>query len=413
MLYSMKNPLSIGIVGGGQLGKMLAMEAKRLSIRVNVLDPSDDCPASMLADELIVARFNDAEAIERLASMSDAVTYEIELADADILASLERKGYKVRPPAHALRIVQDKFMQKYMLSKSGIPVAESFSVNSIDDLHSIARSIGYPVMLKVKRGGYDGRGNLLVKGYDDATNDRIARFVASRGGWDSVYVERFIPFIKEVSVIVARSSKEEVVAYPVAENVHDDGILDTSMVPARIPEELAYKAKRVAMDVIQALDGIGVFGVEMFVTKSNGKSSNNSNNISNGDDDSDGDGYSILVNEVAPRVHNTGHYSIEACNVSQFEQHIRAVLDLPLIEPRMVCKAAVMINILGDDGINGYYAIDGIERIMCIDARIHIYGKRSNKGRRKLGHITLLGDDLDDLLKSAMQIRSALRLVSV
>lgn len=408
MLYSMKNPLSIGIVGGGQLGKMLAMEAKRLSIRVNVLDPSDDCPASMLADELIVASFNDAEAIERLAGMSDAVTYEIELADADILTSLERKGYKVRPPADALRIVQDKFMQKYMLSKSNIPVAESFTVNSIDDLHSIAKSIGYPVMLKVKRGGYDGRGNILVKGYDDPTNDRIARFVASKGGWGSVYVERFIPFIKEVSVIVARSSNEEVVAYPVAENVHDNGILDTSMVPARIPEELAYKARRVAMDVIKALDGIGVFGVEMFVTESDGES-NSGNNISNGDDD----GYSVLVNEVAPRVHNTGHYTIEACNVSQFEQHIRAVLDLPLIEPRMVCKAAVMINILGNDSINGYYAIDGIERIMYMDAKIHIYGKRSNKGRRKLGHITLVGDDLDDLLKSAMQIKSALRLVSV
>ncbi|MEM3092706.1 MAG: 5-(carboxyamino)imidazole ribonucleotide synthase, partial [Candidatus Nitrosocaldus sp.] len=343
MLY-MNNPLRIGIVGGGQLGKMLAMEAKRLSMRVNILDPSDDCPASMLADELIVAGFNDAEAIERLAGMSDVITYEIELADADILASLERKGYRVRPPAHALRIVQDKFMQKYTLNKSNIPVAEFFKVSSIDDLHSIARSIGYPIVLKVRKGGYDGRGNIVVKGYDDS-NDKIVRFVDARGGWDSVYVERFIPFIKEVSVIVARSSRDEVVAYPVVENIHDDGILDTTIVPARIPEGLAYKARRIAMDVIRALDGIGVFGVEMFIAK-DGKSM----------DGECEDGYSILVNEVAPRVHNTGHYSIDACNISQFEQHIRAILDLPLIEPRMLCKAAVMINILGNDSINGYYA---------------------------------------------------------
>ncbi|MEM4285756.1 MAG: 5-(carboxyamino)imidazole ribonucleotide synthase [Candidatus Nitrosocaldus sp.] len=399
MLY-MNNPLRIGIVGGGQLGKMLAMEAKRLSMRVNILDPSDDCPASMLADELIVAGFDDAEAIERLAGMSDVITYEIELADADILASLERKGYRVRPPAHVLRIVQDKFMQKYTLNKSNIPVAEFFKVSSIDDLHSIARSIGYPIVLKVRKGGYDGRGNIVVKGYDDS-NDKIVRFVDARGGWDSVYVERFIPFIKEVSVIVARSSRDEVVAYPVVENIHDDGILDTTIVPARIPEGLAYKARRIAMDVIRALDGIGVFGVEMFIAK-DGKSM----------DGECEDGYSILVNEVAPRVHNTGHYSIDACNISQFEQHIRAILDLPLIEPRMLCKAAVMINILGNDSINGYYAIE-LEKVMRIDARIHIYGKRINKGRRKLGHITLLGDDLDELLRSAMHIKSALRLVSV
>ncbi len=398
----MKSPIRIGIVGGGQLGKMIAMEAKRLSMMVNILDPSDDCPASMLADELLVAGFNDADAVNRLAEMSDVVTYEIELTGADLLEGLERKGYMIRPPARALRIVQDKFMQKHVLSKSGIPVVEFFPVKSIDDVHSLAGSIGYPLMLKAKKGGYDGRGNILVKGYDENMNDRIRRFVDERGGWDAVYAERFVDFVKEVSVIVARSSKGDVVAYPVAENVHDDGILDTSVIPARITEQLAYNARRIAMDVIQALDGIGVFGIEMFVAKNN-----NSSKIS------DADGYSILVNEVAPRVHNTGHYSIEACNVSQFEQHIRAILDLPLVEPRLVCKAAVMVNILGDSRVNGYYAIEGIEDIMAMGAKVHIYGKRSNKGRRKLGHITLLGDDLDDTIKKAMLIRSKLRLVSV
>lgn len=409
MIYSMKDPIRIGIVGGGQLGKMLAMEAKRMSMRVNILDPSDDCPASMLADELIVAGFNDADAMNRLAEMSDVVTYEIELANADILESLERRGHRVRHPAHTLRIVQDKFMQKHVLHKSGIPVAEFFPVKSVEDVHSLASSIGYPIMLKAKKGGYDGRGNLLVKGHtDDGINDRVKRFVYEKGGWDAVYAEGFIDFIKEVSVIVARSSKGDVVAYPVAENVHDDGILDTSMVPARIPERVEYEARRVAMDVIQALDGIGVFGVEMFVAKSS-----NSNKNKNGSKIGDADGYSILVNEVAPRVHNTGHYSIEACNISQFEQHIRAILDLPIVEPRMVCKAAVMVNILGDSRVDGYYAIDGMEDIMGMGALVHIYGKRTNKGRRKLGHVTLLGDDLDDIIGKAMLIKSKLRLVSV
>lgn len=410
MLYSMKDPIRIGIVGGGQLGKMLAMEAKRLSMRVNVLDPSDECPASMFADELIVARFNDTDAMNRLAEISDVVTYEIELADANILESIERRGYKVRPPAHTLKIVQDKFMQKHVLHKSGIPVAEFFPVNGIDDVHSIASSIGYPVILKAKKGGYDGRGNLLVKGYDDTINYRIEMFVDEKGGWSSVYVERFIDFVKEVSVIVARGNKEGevVVAYPVAENIHDDGILDTSIVPARIPEQVADKAREIAMDVIKALDGIGVFGVEMFIVRNGFNRTITGTAVDAGED-----GYTILVNEVAPRVHNTGHYSIEACNISQFEQHIRAILDLPLVEPRMVCKAAVMVNVLGDYRVNGYYAIDGIEDIMGMDARLHIYGKRSNKGRRKLGHIILLGDDLDDLISKALLIKSKLRLVSV
>ncbi|MCS6768119.1 MAG: 5-(carboxyamino)imidazole ribonucleotide synthase [Candidatus Nitrosocaldus sp.] len=414
MMYSM-NPVRIGIVGGGQLGKMLAMEAKRMSMRVNILDPSEDCPASMLADEVIVSGFNDAEAVTRLAEMSDVVTYEIELADADLLERLERKGHRIRPPASALRIVQDKFMQKHVLRKNGIPVADFFPIKGMDDLHSIAGDIGYPLMLKAKKGGYDGRGNMLVKG--DASMDRVKGFVGARGGWDAVYVERFVPFIKEVSVIVARSSKGEVVAYPVAENVHDNGILDTSIVPARIPEPLAERAREIAMDVIEALGGIGVFGVEMFVAKGSMGGRRDSGEgagayVHGYADEGEGDGY-ILVNEVAPRVHNTGHYSIEACNVSQFEQHIRAILDLPLVEPRMVCRAAAMVNILGNESIDGYYAIDGIERVMGMGARVHIYGKRSNRGRRKLGHVTILGDDIDSVIRAAMQIKSTIRLVSV
>lgn len=199
-------------------------------------------------------------------------------------------------------------------------------------------------------------------------------------------------FVKEISVIVARAYDGSSVAYPVAENIHDDGILDTSIVPARIDEHTYNKAREIARDVIDAFNGIGVFGVEMFLT-------------------SDG---SIMVNEIAPRVHNSGHYTIEACNVSQFEEHIRAIMDMPLVEPRMICNSAVMVNILGNDAVNGKYALSNIDALLSIDGlRLHIYGKSTNKGRRKLGHMTILSNSREDAIAKAMYARSLLKIISV
>jgi 5-(carboxyamino)imidazole ribonucleotide synthase len=391
MDLNVSNPPRIGIVGGGQLGKMLAMDAKRLGLKVNILDPSYDCPASSIADEHIVAGFNDRQGIMRLAEMSHVLTYEIELVDADVLKELEDKGYKVRHPSYVVKVTQDKYMQKFILSKHGIPTARFML---IDGNLSDVSSLGYPLVIKVRKGGYDGRGNIVIRSKEDLESLRLKEFIRRYSSKDNIgfYAEEYVNFVKEISVIVARAYDGSSVAYPVAENIHDDGILDTSIVPARIDEHTYNKAREIARDVIDAFNGIGVFGVEMFLT-------------------SDG---SIMVNEIAPRVHNSGHYTIEACNVSQFEEHIRAIMDMPLVGPRMICNSAVMVNILGNDAVNGKYALSNIDALLSIDGlRLHIYGKSTNKGRRKLGHMTILSNSREDAIAKAMYARSLLKIISV
>jgi 5-(carboxyamino)imidazole ribonucleotide synthase len=391
MDLNVSNPPRIGIVGGGQLGKMLAMDAKRLGLKVNILDPSYDCPASSIADEHIVAGFNDRQGIMRLAEMSHVLTYEIELVDADVLKELEDKGYKVRHPSYVVKVTQDKYMQKFILSKHGIPTARFMLING--NLSDVS-SLGYPLVIKVRKGGYDGRGNIVIRSKEDLESLRLKEFIRRYSSKDNIgfYAEEYVNFVKEISVIVARAYDGSSVAYPVAENIHDDGILDTSIVPARIDEHTYNKAREIARDVIDAFNGIGVFGVEMFLT-------------------SDG---SIMVNEIAPRVHNSGHYTIEACNVSQFEEHIRAIMDMPLVEPRMICNSAVMVNILGNDAVNGKYALSNIDALLSIDGlRLHIYGKSTNKGRRKLGHMTILSNSREDAIAKAMYARSLLKIISV
>ncbi len=391
MDLNVSNPPRIGIVGGGQLGKMLAMDAKRLGLKVNILDPSHDCPASSIADEHIVAGFNDRQSIIRLAEMSNILTYEIELVDADVLKELEDKGYKVRHPSYVVKVTQDKYMQKFILNKHGIPTARFML---IDGNLSDVSSLGYPLVIKVRKGGYDGRGNIVIRSKEDLDSLRLKEFLRRYSSKDNIgfYAEEYVNFVKEISVIVARAYDGSSVAYPVAENIHDDNILDTSIVPARVDEHTYNKARKIARDVIDAFKGIGVFGVEMFLT-------------------SDG---SIMVNEIAPRVHNSGHYTIEACNVSQFEEHIRAIMDMPLVEPRMICNSAVMVNILGNDAVNGKYALSNIDALLSIDGlRLHIYGKSTNKGRRKLGHITILSNSRDDAIAKAMYARSLLKIISV
>jgi 5-(carboxyamino)imidazole ribonucleotide synthase len=391
MDLNVSNPPRIGIVGGGQLGKMLAMDAKRLGLKVNILDPSYDCPASSIADEHIVAGFNDRQGIMRLAEMSHVLTYEIELVDADVLKELEDKGYKVRHPSYVVKVTQDKYMQKFILSKHGIPTARFML---IDGNLSDVSSLGYPLVIKVRKGGYDGRGNIVIRSKEDLESLRLKEFIRRYSSKDNIgfYAEEYVNFVKEISVIVARAYDGSSVAYPVAENIHDDGILDTSIVPARIDEHTYNKAREIARDVIDAFNGIGVFGVEMFLT-------------------SDG---SIMVNEIAPRVHNSGHYTIEACNVSQFEEHIRAIMDMPLVEPRMICNSAVMVNILGNDAVNGKYALSNIDALLSIDGlRLHIYGKSTNKGRRKLGHMTILSNSREDAIAKAMYARLLLKIISV
>jgi 5-(carboxyamino)imidazole ribonucleotide synthase len=377
-LLAIESPICVGIIGGGQLGKMIAHEARRMSLRVIVLDPTEECPASGIADEQIVADFKNEEAIMQLAQKSDILTYEIELANSRALKDLEARDYPVRPSPETLQIVQNKFRQKSFLRQHKIEVADFEHVMSKDHLYQLCNDFGFPVMLKACENSYDGRGNFLITSPEQIGN---AFSYFSR---NDLMVERFVPFTKEISIMVARNPSGDVESFPVAENIHKDGILDTTIVPARINEEVKLKAKRMAEMTLEVLKGAGIFGIEMFVTNK-------------------GD---VLINEIAPRPHNSGHYTNEACSVSQFEQHLRAVLDLPLSKPELLCPA-VMVNILGNEHSTGSYVIEGLRRLLSVPGvKLYVYGKKTSKPGRKLGHIIATGSTVEEALMRAANART-------
>ncbi|UVS69679.1 5-(carboxyamino)imidazole ribonucleotide synthase [Nitrososphaera viennensis] len=380
---SMGRQTCIGIIGGGQLGKMIAHEARRMSFKVIVLDPTEGCPASKIADEQIVADFKDEAAIMRLAEKCDVLTYEIELANSSALKQLEEKSYPVRPAPETLRIIQNKHRQKSFLKEHRIAVPDFELVKSEEHLHELCRKFGLPAVLKATEDSYDGRGNFVIKSGDDV--HRAYEYFKGR----QVMLEKFVPFTKEVSIMVARNPSGQIESFPVVENIHKNSILDTTIAPAQISRKVEQKAIRLAKRTMEVLHGAGIFGIEMFVTKK-------------------GD---VLVNEIAPRVHNSGHYTNEACSVSQFEQHLRAVLDLPLAKPELL-SPAVMINILGPEGFDGVYAVTGLDAMMKVPgAELYIYGKKVSKPCRKLGHITATGRTVKEALARAKKARNAITLV--
>ncbi|MDA4122481.1 MAG: 5-(carboxyamino)imidazole ribonucleotide synthase [Thaumarchaeota archaeon] len=383
----------IGFVGGGQLALMTAQEAERmrrdsggdLDITINILDPEKNCPAHALASEHVVAGFSDPNGLQKLASVSDIISYEIELGDAGAIALLRDRGVVVRPSPETLGRIQDKFVQKRFLASRGIPVPRCVAVAAIVEL-------GLPSMLKARRGGYDGRGNYLLRVKDD-----VEKGYARLGGKELV-LEEFIPWTEEVSVIAARDERGKVSAFPVGENIHEEGILRLTAIPARTTPEVAASAERVAGQVLEAFGDIGVFGVEMFVR--------------------DGE---VLVNEVAPRVHNTGHGTLErdAFPTSQFEQHMRAVTGMPFGETTQRLPV-VMHNILGEDnGYQGRYRYEGLAQAEALGARMHLYGKAEVRPRRKMGHLSLVGErlnakgEVDRLVERAERARSMVRIVGV
>lgn len=384
-LIAMDRPVCVGIIGGGQLGKMIAHEARRMSLKVIVLDPTEGCPASKIADEQIVADFKDESAIIKLAEKCDVLTYEIELANSAALKELEAKNYPVRPAPETLRIIQNKYRQKSFLKDHRIAVPEFELVRSEEHLHELCRKFGFPAMLKACEDSYDGRGNFLITSKSKV--HEAFNYFAGR----ECMLEKFVPFTKEISIMVARNPSGQIESFPVVENIHKNSILDTTIAPARISKKVEANAKKVAEKTMAALHGAGIFGIEMFVTKK-------------------GD---VLVNEIAPRPHNSGHYANEACSVSQFEQHLRAVLDLPLSRPELL-SPAVMINILGAEDSNGPYAVKGLKRMMSVPgAKLYIYGKKTSKPRRKMGHITTTGGTVKEALARAAKARRAVELVNV
>ena len=374
------NDITLGVIGGGQLGKMIGMEAKRMSLNLACLDPDKNCPASTIADQLIVSDYKDEKSILDLAEKSDVLTYEIELANSSVLKDLESNGLPVHPSPAVLNMVQNKLRQKKFLKSKGIPVPDFDEIISIDQARRICKDSDYPLVLKACEDSYDGRGNYLIRSARDI--EKGIRYFEGR----KCMIEKFVHFTKEVSIMIARNTRGQITSFPVVQNIHKNNILDTTIAPSGINEKVEANARSIAEKVVKLLKGAGIFGIEMFLENNK-----------------------LMINEVAPRPHNSGHYSIEACSVSQFELHIRAILGLPLVKPRLL-SPAVMTNILGIPNYSGDYSITGIDKAFAVPGmKLHLYGKRTTKPQRKLGHFIITAESTQEALFRAKRVRKLLR----
>ena len=378
--YLSPNGITLGIIGGGQLGKMIGIEAKRMSMNLIYLDPDRTCPASTITDKLIVSDYKNEKSILDLAKKSDVLTYEIELANSSVLKDLESTGLPIHPSPHVLNTIQNKLRQKKFLKSKGIPVPEFEEVISVDQARKICKDFDYPLLLKACEDSYDGRGNYLICSEGDIENG--IRYFEGR----KCMIEKFVHFSKEVSVMVARNNRGQIVSFPVAHNIHKNNILDTTIVPSGVNNKIEAEARSVAEKVVKSLKGVGIFGIEMFLENNK-----------------------LMVNEIAPRPHNSGHYSIEACSVSQFELHIRAILDLSLVKPRLM-SPVVMTNILGIPDYTGEYSLIGIDKALAVPGmKLHLYGKKLTKPKRKLGHFTITAESTQEAISRAKRVRKLLR----
>jgi 5-(carboxyamino)imidazole ribonucleotide synthase len=371
----------VGIIGGGQLGKMMILDGKRLDTWFSILDPTENCPAHSIADRHIVAGFDDVDAILEMAEGMDVVTYEFEHISLRALQLLEEHGHKVYPSSETLGHIQDKFVQKSWLRKHGIPVPDFMRISSVEDIYAAEGRYGYPMILKTCTGGYDGKGNAVIMSHDDAAR----AFEALGGGRIGLMLEERIDFEKEVSILACGNENGDVSVFPVAENVHKDSILDETTVPAAIPKTTEAEAFEVAKACLKAFKAVGMLCMELFVTK---------------------EGH-ILVNELAPRPHNSGHYTIEGCYTSQFEQHVRAILGYPLGDASLI-RPTAMKNLIGDrDGEACLTGLDEAYRLPFL--KIHNYGKEQVRRGRKMGHVTATADTLDEALAAVRQAHDVLR----
>lgn len=379
---SILNPLStIGIIGGGQLGRMLVLEAKRMGYNVVVLDPKPNSPAGQVADEQITATFDDFSALRNLAQKTEVLTFEFEHIDVESLKLLENEGYAIYPSSNTLRLIQNKFVQKNMLKHIGIKVPEYYLINTLKELTDVFYKFGQKAILKTCKGGYDGKGNLVI--------DDINKLEESYRIFSGIEImaEEFIHFTNEVSIIVAKNH-DEIALYPIAENFHKNSILINSLIPANIPEDIEKQIHLMSKRIVEELDDYGVFCIEFFI-------------------DSDSN---VLVNEIAPRPHNSGHYTIEGCVSSQFEQHIRIITGMPLGSPKLRCPCA-MYNILGNELVDGTYSVSGVNSILKIqDCHFHLYGKLESKHLKKIGHITVLDDSVGKADRKAKIALSKLKI---
>ena len=371
----------LGIIGGGQLGMMLTEAAQNMKDEISkiiVLDPIKNCPASKVGAEQIIADFKDENAIKKLSELSDIITYEIESGNSDVLKKLE-KDTEINPSPDTLKIIQDKLLQKQFLKENNIAIAEFAKIGNKVELNQMIDKMGLPLLLKTRTDAYDGRGNYKINSKSEI-DDALDLFSGK-----SLMVEKFIKFEKEVSVIAARNTKGEIITYPVVENIHENNILRTTIAPGRVSENVKKQAEQIAEKTMKVLHGAGVFGIEMFVTQ---------------DDE-------VLINEIAPRVHNSGHHTLQSCDTSQFEQHLRAILGMNLGDSS-IKHPTIMYNILGPRTFQGEYHVlyKKSENIY-----LKMYGKLESKPQRKIGHVNIVDKEnlgIDELFNQIEDLKKNL-----
>jgi 5-(carboxyamino)imidazole ribonucleotide synthase len=368
----------LGVIGGGQLGRMMIQEAIDLDIQIHCLDPDPNAPCSQIANSFTIGQLTDYETLYNFGKDKDLITVEIENVNIEALKKLQSEGVKVFPQPNVLEIIKDKGLQKQFYHDHGIPTAPF----QLREPSSPVTEEELPVVQKLRTGGYDGKGVQVLKTTTDLINQFPAPFV----------LEELIPFEKEISVIVARNAKGDVASFPSVECYFNPtaNLVELLFSPAKITAELENDAQTLARTVIEKLEMVGILAVEMFLTKS-------------------GD---LIVNEIAPRPHNSGHHTIECNETSQFMQHIRSILNLPLGSTKII-RAGAMINLLGEEGFEGNVIYEGLEEALSLEGvHPHIYGKQKTKSFRKMGHVTLTGDSVEEVLQKADKIKRMIRVIS-
>ncbi len=373
----------LGIVGGGQLGKMLLSECAKMGIYTSVLDPSKNSPCKNLSNKFYCGDFNDYDTVYNFGKECDLITFEIEHINVDALESLENIGKDVYPKSNTLRIIQDKNLQKSFFKKNNIPTSHYKYFNSLDDLiKSIEKNeIKFPCVWKKTKFGYDGFGVKILNSIEDI--DKLPN--------SEMIIEDYILFEKEVSVIVARNVKGDIKCYRTVEmefnNISNQ--VEYVISPANISDEIDKKAQKIAIKLSESLDCIGLLAVEMFLTEKE-----------------------ILVNEIAPRPHNSGHFSIEACESSQFQQHIRAIFNLDLGETNH-SGSAIMLNLVGNEGFTGKVCYENLDKVFSgKSANLHIYGKEETRPNRKMGHVTIICDKFEEAYEKAKILKEIIKIKS-
>lgn len=374
-------PATLGVIGGGQLGRMFVMEAKRMGYHVVVLDPKENSPAGQVADEQIVAGFDELWAFQKLADRTDVITYEFEHIDAGLLSLMEENGARVYPSSKTLKTIQNKYVQKTMLRRAGVKVPEFEIVNDLNGLRELFAKFKREIILKSCTKGYDGKGNIVVK------NERMLEAAYQHFKGLDLMAEELIEYEKEVSIVFSKNDSE-LLFYPIAENRHEASILIRSWIPAGLPAMLIDEIHMISKKIADELQDYGIFCIEFFIDKNN----------------------HVLVNEIAPRPHNSGHYTIEACITSQYEQLVRILCGLPMGSTDLIMPSA-MYNILGNSEVTGEYQVKGIEHVLRLpNCYLHLYGKPMTGNLKKIGHITALGETVE---AADVKARAALKQVTL